>query len=64
MNCELCRSETYGWRPNEPVEDFQEMFAHIGSCPECSSVFAGLSRHSLAFLKASYLSSFANADWP
>jgi hypothetical protein len=44
MNCELCRSETYAWRPNEPVEGFQEMFAHIGSCPECSSIFAGLSR--------------------
>ena len=54
MNCELCRSEMYAWRPNEPVEDFQEMFAHIGSCPECSSTLAGLSRHSLASVKASF----------
>lgn len=39
MNCELCRSEMYSWRPDSQVESFQSLFDHLDSCPECAREF-------------------------
>ena len=42
MNCELCRSEMYSWRPDSRVESFQSLFDHLDSCAECAREFAQL----------------------
>ena len=39
MNCELCRSEMYSWRPDSQVENFELLFDHLDNCPECAREF-------------------------
>ena len=39
MNCELCRTEMYSWRPDSEVESFQVLFDHLDQCPACKRLF-------------------------
>jgi hypothetical protein len=40
MNCELCRSEMYAWKPDAESASFQSLFDHLAKCPECTRQFA------------------------
>lgn len=44
MNCELCRIEMKTWRFDADRKIFEDMFAHLESCPQCSIAFERLSQ--------------------
>ena len=42
MSCEVYKSEIYAWRPSGDAADFQSLFDHLASCPECAQLFEEL----------------------